>query len=166
MIFNLRNIIKASGIIVRPAYREDWDDAMSLAWRTFMKFEAKDYTKEGVESFQNFITDSVLHRMFVIGAYQLFVACDRNRVVGMITLRNETHVSLLFVDEAYHRQGIGRRLMEYVLDYVKNEEGHRILTVNAAPYAVGFYHKLGFVDTGKEQLSDGIYYTPMEISIR
>jgi GNAT superfamily N-acetyltransferase len=104
--------------------------------------------------------------MIVIGAYQLFVACDRNRVVGMITLRNETHVSLLFVDEAYHRQGIGRRLMEYVLDYVKNEEGHRILTVNAAPYAVGFYHKLGFVDTGKEQLSDGIYYTPMEISIR
>jgi predicted GNAT family N-acyltransferase len=56
--------------------------------------------------------------------------------------------------------------MEYVLDYVKNEEGHRMLTVNAAPYAVGFYHKIGFVDTGTEQLSDGIYYTPMEISIR
>jgi predicted GNAT family N-acyltransferase len=63
-------------------------------------------------------------------------------------------------------QGVGRRLMEYVLDYVKNEEGHKMLTVNAAPYAVGFYHKLGFVDTGTEQLSDGIYYTPMEISIR
>jgi predicted GNAT family N-acyltransferase len=49
---------------------------------------------------------------------------------------------------------------------VKNEEGHRLLTVNAAPYATGFYHRIGFVDTGKLQMNDGIYFTPMEMSIR
>ena len=43
------NIIKAQyvrqqegAISVRPAYREEWDDAMALAWRTFMRFEAQD----------------------------------------------------------------------------------------------------------------------------
>jgi GNAT superfamily N-acetyltransferase len=162
----LENIIKTSDLVVRPAYREEWDDAMALAWRTFMKFEAQDYTKEGVKSFQDFISDSVLHRMFIIGSYQLFVACEEKRLIGMVSLRNETHISLLFVDENYHKQGVGRSLMEYVRNYVKTEEGRRILTVNAAPYATGFYHRIGFVDTGRLQMNDGIYFTPMEMSIR
>jgi GNAT superfamily N-acetyltransferase len=166
MILNLGSLVDKSNIIVRPAYREEWEDAMALAWRTFMKFEAHDYTAEGVESFLDFISDNVLYRMFIMGVYQLFVACDKKRLIGMISLRNETHISLLFVDERYHKQGIGRRLMEYVGNYVKTEEGHRMLTVNAAPYAIGFYHRIGFVDTGRLQMSDGIYYTPMEMSIR
>lgn len=159
------SIIKPVRIVVRPAYREEWDDAMALAWRTFMQFEAKDYTPEGIESFQDFITDTVLHRMFVMGSYQLFGAYDNSKMVGMISLRNETHISLLFVDEKYHRIGIGRKLIEYVSDYVLNEEGHHMITVNAAPYATGFYHRVGFIDTDTEQTNDGIRYTPMERSI-
>ena len=156
------NIIKAVPIQVRPAYREEWDDAMSLAWRTFMKFEAADYTKEGIESFREFVTDSTLYRMFIIGSYQLFCAFYHNRIVGMISLRNETHISLLFVEASYHKHGIGRALIEYVSNYVLLEEGFKVITVNAAPYAVGFYHKLGFVDTDRAKTNDGIIYTPME----
>ncbi len=66
-----RNIIKPVRIAVRPAYRNEWDDAMALAWRTFMQFEARDCTPEGIESFQDFITDEVLHKMFMLGSYQL-----------------------------------------------------------------------------------------------
>lgn len=146
---------------VRPIYRNEWDDAMMLAWRTFMRFEAKDYTKRGIESFQDFITDHVLHRMFLMGAYQVFGAYDQDKLVGIISLRNETHISLLFVDAEYHMKGIGRALMEYVVNYVCSEEGYHKVTVNAAPYAVGFYHKVGFRDTDKEQTNDGIRYTPM-----
>lgn len=156
------NIIKPVRIMVRPAYRQEWDDAMALAWRVFMKFEANDYTHEGIESFQDFITDSVLYRMFVMGTYQLFGAYDNGRMIGMITLRNETHISLLFVDEKYHRRGVGRTLIQYVSDYVRNEEGHGFMTVNAAPYAVEFYHRIGFTDTDGKQFNDGIWYTPME----
>jgi GNAT superfamily N-acetyltransferase len=162
----LNNIIKALKYSVRPAYREEWDDAMALAWRTFMRFEAKDYTLEGIESFQNFITDSILHRMFLLGEYQLFVAYAQCGVVGLITLRSQTHISLLFVEERYHRRGIGSALLRYVCDYVKYEEGHDLITVNAAPYATEFYHKFGFVDTGELTWNDGIYYTPMEFGIR
>lgn len=34
--------------------------------------------------------------------------------------------------------------------------------MHSSPYAVPVYHKLGFVDTGTEQVSDGIRYTPMK----
>ena len=159
-------IIKPMRIMVRPAYREEWDDAMALAWRVFMQFEAQDYTPEGVESFQEFITDSMLYRMFVMGEYQLFGAYDNGRMVGMISLRNETHISLLFVDAAYHKKGIGRQLIQYVSDYVCNEEGRDFVTVNAAPYATGFYHRLGFIDTDDKKFSDGIWYTPMKMIVK
>lgn len=147
---------------IRSAYREEWQDAMALAWKTFLRFEADVYTPEGVKNFQNFITDSTLHRMFIMGAYQLFVALDQGKVIGMITLRDSTHISLLFVDEAYHRRGIGRGLIKYLTEYLLSEVGVSRVTVNASPYGVEFYHKLGFRDIRSEEKKDGIIYTPME----
>ena len=147
---------------IRSAYRDEWDDAMALAWRTFLRFEADIYTAEGIRHFEDFITDTTLHRMFLLGAYQMFVALDHNRIVGMITLRNASHISLLFVDEKYHRQGIGRALIEYLREYLLSEAGVDRVTVNAAPYGVAFYHKLDFRDLRPEEEKDGIKYTPME----
>lgn len=147
---------------IRSAYRDEWQDAMALAWKTFLRFEADVYTPEGVKNFQNFITDSTLHRMFVMGAYQLFVALDHGKVIGMITLRNSTHISLLFVDEKYHRRGIGRALFDYLAEYLLAEVGAYKVTVDSSPYGVEFYHKLGFKDIRAEEKKDGIIYTPME----
>lgn len=147
---------------VRSAYRNEWQDAMALAWKTFLRFEADVYSPEGVRNFENFITDSMLYRMFVMGTYQLFVALDRDKIVGMITLRDSTHISLLFVDEAYHRQGIGRALIKYLTDYLVSEVGADRVTVNSSPYGTAFYHKLGFRDIRPEVVRDGIIFTPME----
>lgn len=147
---------------IRNAYRDEWDDAMTLAWKTFMQFEADGYTAEGIKNFEDFITDTTLYRMFIMGAYQMFVALDHNQIIGMITLRDASHISLLFVDEKYHRQGIGRALIEYLREYLLSEAGVSRVTVNAAPYGVAFYHKLGFRDLRPEEEKDGIKYTPME----
>lgn len=147
---------------IRSAYRDEWDDAMALAWKTFLRFEADVYSPEGVRNFEEFITDTTLHRMFVMGVYQMFVALDQDKIVGMITLRNSTHISLLFVDEKYHRRGIGRALMKHLTNYLLSEVGADHVTVNASPYGVGFYHKLGFKDLRPEEVKDGIIYTPMK----
>lgn len=147
---------------IRSAYRDEWQDAMALAWKTFLQFEADVYTPEGVRNFENFITDSTLYRMFIMGEYQLFIALDRHKIVGMITLRDSTHISLLFVDAAYHRQGIGRALIKHLTDYLLTEVGADRVTVNSSPYGIGFYHKIGFRDLSSEEKRDGIIYTPME----
>ena len=52
---------------IRSAYRDEWDDAMALAWKTFLRFEADVYSPEGVKHFEDFITDTTLHRMFIMG---------------------------------------------------------------------------------------------------
>lgn len=147
---------------IRNAYRDEWEDAMALAWRTFLRFEADVYSPEGVKNFENFITDSTLYRMFVVGSYQLFVALDKKRIVGMLTLRDGTHISLLFVDEKYHRRGIGRALLQYLSNYLLTEVQASRVTVNSSPYGVEFYHRLGFRDLRPQEKKDGIIYTPME----
>ena len=147
---------------IRSAYQGEWDDAMDLAWRTFLRFEADVYTEEGIRNFEDFITDTTLHKMFLVGIYQLFVALDHGKIIGMITLRNKSHISLLFVDEKYHRQGIGRALIAHLQEYLLERNAVERVTVNAAPYGVAFYHKLGFHDIRPEEEKDGIRYTPME----
>lgn len=150
---------------LRFAYLDEWQDIMQLAWKTFLQFEAKDYSEEGIQNFNNFVTDHTLYKMFVSGVYQVVIALEDKKIVGMISLRDVTHISLLFVDAQYHKKGIGRALVVYMGEHLKNEEGYSRMTVNAAPYALGFYHKLGFVDLDTEKENDGIRYTPMELKI-
>ena len=155
---------KVSGdtIRIRLANIYDWDEAIALAWKTFLKFEAKDYGQTGIDSFRDFLSDSLLRRMFLTGEYPMFIALDGERQAGMISLRNKKHISLLFVDEGHHHRGIGRRLIENAEEYIRKEYQERKITVNAAPYAVGFYHQIGFEDVAPQLSKDGIIYTPME----
>lgn len=145
----------------RAVHSDEWQDAMGLAWRVFLKFVAPGYCQQGINSFRDFVTDNGLYRRFMKGTYRLFGAFDAGKMVGMITLREGQHISLLFVDGKYQRQGIGEALVDIVVQFVYGEPGERWLTVNAAPNAVGFYHRIGFLDLQTEQLADGIRYVPM-----
>lgn len=149
--------------IVRPALLEEWEDAMSLAWKTFVKYDAVDYTKEGIQSFADFISDKKLHQLFLNGTYEMFVAINNNKIVGIITLRDKSHISLLFVKEEYHRNGIGSSLVTKVRQYVLKKYGIPYVTVNAAPYGIDFYHSVGFVDIGKRRVHKGIIVAPMRL---
>lgn len=149
-------------VVVRRATADDWDGAMELAFRVFLKYEAEEYGPEGIKNFAQFITDEDLKKMFLLGEYLLFVAETDNKLVGLISLRGGNHISLLFVDENYHRKGIGTQLVKHLQEYMLQNTKQQKLTVFASPYGVPFYHKAGFTDIGKETHKDGIIYTPME----
>lgn len=147
---------------IRWARAEEWSPAMKMIWKTFMKFEGEDYTEEGIRNFFDFITDDDLHKAFLAGDYQMMVALDGNRIVGAGSIRNRNHLSLLFVDEEYHRKGIGASLMSRLCEYLELEEGERYMSLKAAPYAVEFYRKQGFRAVAPEEEYSGIRVTPME----
>lgn len=147
---------------VRWAKTEEWAPAMKMIWKTFLKYEGEDYTEEGIRNFFEFITDDDLYVSFLKGDYQMMVALDNERVIGAASVRSCNHLSLLFVDEEYHRQGVGRALMSRMCEYLKQEAGERYISLNAAPYAVNFYRKLGFRAVRPEDVYAGIRVTSME----
>lgn len=152
-------------IEIRELKEQEWDSAMALVWKVFLRFEAGDYDEKGIKSFMDFISDERLKKMFLAGEYKVLVAATEETIRGVITLRNENHISLLFVDSDFHKQGIGRKLICAMADYVRSQGRKQEMTVNASPYGVGFYHKIGFTDTALRQMRDGIIYTPMRYSL-
>lgn len=147
---------------VRWARETEWSPAMRMIWRTFLKFEGKDYTEEGIKNFFDFITDDKLYVSFLKGDYQMMVALAGDEVIGAGSIRNGNHLSLLFVDENYHHMGVGSTILGKLCDYLKTEAGERYMSLQAAPYAVNFYRKQGFRAVRPEMEYSGIRVTAME----
>ena len=129
---------------VRWAKREEWDEAMHVVWQTFLEFDSKDCSPEGIQSFHDFLLSERLKLGFLEGSYQLMVALSGGKVIGVGSLRDVNHLSLLFVDGAFQRNGVGRTLLQVLCEYLKNEVGECRISLTASPSAVGFYEKLGF----------------------
>lgn len=139
---------------IRIIEKAERDTAIALIDAVFVQFEAPDYSSEGVKTFRNttIYNDNFLSTLVMHGAY------DKETLVGVIATRNKgNHIALFFVDGNHHRQGIGRKLFEKVLENSTTSE----LTVNASPYAVEVYHRFGFRNMTAEQTTDGMRYTPM-----
>ena len=140
-------------IQVKSVTGRDRSEALLLALKVFMQFEAPEYPEEGIHAFRDFIGDQLM-----IECLKMYGAYEDDKMVGMIaTRRCGNHISLFFVDGNYHRQGIGRRLFNEILKECTTQS----ITVNAAPYALPIYEHMGFVPMGPEQMTEGIRYTPM-----
>ena len=127
--------------------------ALDLVWRVFLDYEAPDYGEQGVAEFER-----SLHDPGFVSALRWYGAFAGDALIGVIATRSEdSHVALFFVEGPYQRQGVGRALFELVVR--DNTTGS--ITVNSSPYAVPIYHRLGFVDTDSEQVTNGLRYTPM-----
>lgn len=143
---------------VRP---EEIEAAMDLALRTFEVFEAPVYGSEGSAAFRKFVMDPKTLWAYRIGASWMWGCFAGDTLIGMVGMRRQKHIELVFVEERYHKKGIGRALMEAAFTECR-EKGIKRITLNSAPYAYGFYYSLGFQNTGLEQTIDGIQFTPME----
>ena len=139
---------------IRQLQQTEVSAALVLAMRVFMRFEAPDYSEQGIQSFY----DTIYHPDYVV-SIQCYGAFDESQLVGILATRNQgTHITLFFVEETYHQQGIGRKLFEAA----KANAVGKVITVNSSPYAVKVYRRLGFMPTKGEQQVQGIRYTPME----
>lgn len=135
---------------IKKLNRVQIEESIPLIWNVFCKYEAVNYPKSGREAFWNAINAS--DYLDMLTAYGAF---DDKKLIGIIATRNEgSHIALFFVDEKYHRQGIGRKLFEVCMTENKNT----CITVHSSEYAVDVYRRLGFTQTDEIQEDGGIRY--------
>ncbi len=140
---------------IRKVRPEELQEALDLVLRVFMEFEAPDYPEEGVAEFKRFVALDAMAPPVASGERPMWCCETDGKIVGVIALRNVTHICLLFVEKAYHRRGVARALFEAA------SQGKAFITVFSSPYAVEAYRRLGFVPTDTEQLQNGLRFTPM-----
>lgn len=142
---------------LREIREKEYTEALAIAWEVFLAYEAPDYDEQGVQEFYRSIHDPQY-----VGQLQCYGAFLDGQIVGMIATRNDgDHIALFFVKSDHHRKGIGRRLFELAAG--DNVSG--TMTVNASPFAVEIYRRLGFRAVGEECTVSGLTFTPMECDV-
>lgn len=145
---------------IRLLDKREIEAAMKLVKEVFFKFEAPEYSQQGIDEFLRFIEPGAIAAMMDSGELALWGCFDEELLAGVAAAKNLNHISLLFVRKDYHRRGIARSLFNEAKAACA-ANGAKSITVNSSPYAVEAYRRLGFAETGEEQTIKGIRFTPM-----
>ncbi|MFK2932682.1 GNAT family N-acetyltransferase [Dyella agri] len=105
---------------------------------------------------------AAVQRMRMHEGHRFHLAWLGDTLVGVATMRDDSHLTQLFVSTRYHGRGIARRLWQRAMADAVRRAGTRRFTLNASRCAVPAYRRLGFVAAGPERLSpNGVLTTPM-----
>ena len=144
---------------IRFATETDIPEALDLAWRMFVEFDAPDYGAEHTERMREAI-EARLKDLSIYTQRLLVVALADGKVVGMIETYGTNRISLLFVDSEYQRKGIATSLMSKIASELKMR-GYGEIVLNSSPYGLSFYKQFGFTVVEEEKNSDTPWKTPM-----
>jgi ribosomal protein S18 acetylase RimI-like enzyme len=155
----------ASEIRIRPMTEADVEPGIGLVMQVFHEFVAPDLSPEGIASFVAWANPAALAER-LRGGQSALVAARGDRIVGLIELMPPEHIAMLFVDTTMQGEGIGRGLFEEGLRRIRAAYPEvKTVRVHASRYAVSFYRRLGFRESGPEREEDGILYTPMRFEV-
>lgn len=129
------------------------DECLDLVWLVFSEFEVPVFPKEGGIEYKRIIEETREKKNITF-----YGALDGSKVVGVLGMRENNHIGYFYVNKDYHKRGIGKALFQRMTEDYEN----KTFTVNAAPYGLPIYTRLGFVKTGEEQNVKGVIFTPMK----
>ena len=145
-------------IEIKQLVNNEKDEALLFAKRIFIESEDESYSKEGIETFCNFVDNKKITKSF-----KVYGAFEDNILKGLIaTDRRKRHINLFFVSKDSQGKGIGKKLMSVIVN--NNENSY--ITVNSSRYGVPIYERLGFIKIEEEKEQDGLKFTPMKLVLK
>lgn len=145
-------------IEIKQLVDNEKSEALLFAKRVYIECEDESYSEQGIETFCNFVDNKKITKSF-----KVYGAFEDNVLKGIIaTDRRKRHISLFFVNKVSQGKGIGKELMNIVVN--NNENSY--VTVNSSRYGVPIYEKLGFVKMEEEKEQDGLKFTPMKLILK
>ena len=150
-------IVCKNELTVKKLGVERIDECLDTVWRVFCEFEVPIFPPEGAVTYKETIEATRKNKDI-----SFYAALHNDKVVGVLGLRENNHIGYFYIDKSYHRLGIGKDLFELL----KRDTGAKEITVNAMPYGVPVYKRLGFLPTEDEKTVDGVTFTPMKYTKR
>ena len=145
------------------------DDAAGVSefiWAVFNQYVAPEFSQEGIDEFGKHIQPEAIKTQLREKSFG-FVAILGSETVGVIEVRNHSHVALFFVNGRFQGKGIGKSLLRKALELCGgNNSNLAEITVNASINSTMVYEALGFQPTGSEKRMNGIRFVPMVLSLK
>ncbi len=136
-----------------------------LIRKVYDEFVAPDYSAEGNRFFYDWIEPQKIKERQK-SERNILVASVDGKMAGMIEIRDNNRISLLFVDKDYHGRGIAKNLFHAALKQcIQKEPSLSKFYVHASPFSVPVYKRLGFVAVDEMQEQNGLKYLPMEMNL-
>ncbi|MCL2569466.1 MAG: GNAT family N-acetyltransferase [Oscillospiraceae bacterium] len=153
--------------MIREVADKDVPRAIDLVNRVFTEFVAVDYSKQGRNTFETYLKTKLddVSAALKSGGKKMWAYYQDDDILGVLAIQGPSHISLMFVEKAHHRQGIAKGLFDVALGEMAQNRDVTQITVNSSPYAVEAYERLGFAQTAEQQEKDGILYVPMRRTI-
>ena len=154
-VIEIRTFQKGQETLVSQLIREVYDE-----------FVAPGYTPKGNAFFYAYIDPKALLIRYEIQNSTWLSFVD-DMLAGMIEIRDNNRVSLLFTRKEFQRIGVARKLLNEAIKRFQISDGTtKTIYVHASPYSIPAYQRLGFTATSSFQETNGITYLPMEINLR
>jgi len=150
---------------VRPLKPGDEVEVCNLVARSFNEFIAPGFSEVGIEEFYRYVNPRALHKRWRTG-YHVILAEYHELIIGVVEVKKRRHISMLYVEKTYHRNGIASELLEKALGYILSSAPKtKEVTVNSSQYAKPFYEREGFRKTDEEKVIHGIVHIPMALAL-
>ncbi|NRA71116.1 MAG: GNAT family N-acetyltransferase [Gammaproteobacteria bacterium] len=124
-----------------------------------------DFDDGGLEFFLRSVEAKSI-REYMEQGFSYFVASENDDVIGVIAIKDYSHMFHLFVDKNHHQRGIAKKLWDVIRGYSLKKGNKGYFTLNSTTYALPIYQRWGFEQTSEAQRSYGIRYTPMKLVIK
>ena len=147
-------------LVIAPASVQDAEgiSRLILALRHSFLLDAQGV---GAEAFLQALSPSAIAQLIDAQNMRYLKAMHGDQLVGVVAVRDGTHLYHLFVDTLFQGKGLGRMLWEYILSAERHQESVRAFTVNSSVSAVPIYERFGFRVTGARTETKGIAFIPM-----
>ncbi|MCX6653928.1 MAG: GNAT family N-acetyltransferase [Candidatus Bathyarchaeota archaeon] len=152
-------------IIFREIHQGEEAKVYRMIVDCFNEFIAPEYSDDGVTEFEKYVEPNRIQKRLTECNF-IIVALKHERIIGVIEVRSNNHIALLFVKKEHQHRGIAKKLLELAVSKCKQRKSDvSVIEVNSSPFAVPFYEKLGFMKVKSEQLVNGIRFTPMTLKL-
>ncbi len=149
---------------IRAATSRDAESISNLVRQLSAEYIAHEFTAEGREILLNSMTPAAIEKYMQSG-FRYHVAEVGSQLVGVVGVRDNSHLYHLFVAESYQRQGVATGLWQLAMQACLDEGNPGEFTVNSSNYAQKVYETLGFVAQSGPQDKNGVIFIPMKLTI-
>ena len=145
---------------IREATKKDSESIASLIKDLAEKFIVLEFSEEGRNKFLSSNDQSSIEKFFDSG-FIYHVAEKEGEIIGVVGIRDNSHLYHLFISESQQGSGLSRKLWEDAMRLCLEAGNTGKFTVNSSNNAVGVYEAFGFKRTSGMEESNGVLYNPM-----